>query len=225
MPWMDTMRGTRLEECAPVRPFAVQSGRRIAPGWWWSATDGQLVRYGSGVMRTQVIRLDHDPQVVAMACRPVELIWREADGSRVRHAPHLMARLADGSGLLLDCAGHDEISRRLAHRAKRVAAAAGSVGWEYRIARPPDPVVAANLKWLAGYRHPRYRGGELAGRVVDAFLRPRSLIEGAREVGDPVEVLPVVFHALWNGALSARLLKPLHEQVTVSSGQAGQGAA
>ncbi|WP_189152095.1 TnsA-like heteromeric transposase endonuclease subunit [Streptomyces lacrimifluminis] len=217
MPWADLVRSVRLEDCGPVRSFPVRSGRRMAPGWWWSATDGRLVRYGSGVMRTQVMLLDHDPEVVAVACRPVEFVWREPDGSCLEHAPHLMARLDDGSGLLVACAGREEVSRRLAHRAEVVAAAVASVGWRYRIARPPDPVLAANLSWLAGYRHPRYRGGALAGRVAEAFQRSRPLMEGVRGLGDPVGVLPVVFHALWNGALSAPLDAPLHERVTVTA--------
>jgi hypothetical protein len=110
MEWPDAARGVCLEECRPVRRFPVRHGKRMAPGWWWSATEGRLVHYASGVMRTQVMLLDHDPSVVAIACRPVELTWREGDGVVVRHAPHLMARLVDGRGLLADCAGHGEIS-------------------------------------------------------------------------------------------------------------------
>jgi hypothetical protein len=174
-------------------------------------------------MRTQVMLLDHDPSVVAIMCRPVELTWRDREGSRVRHAPHLMARLADGRGLLADCAGHGEISPRLAARAVVMEAAAAAVGWQYRVLRPPDPVLAANLRWLAGYRHPRYKGGELAGRAAEAFGRPRPLVEGVRELGDPVQVFPVVFHALWHGSLSASLEEPLHERVTVTAGSPGRG--
>ncbi|MGW3828233.1 TnsA-like heteromeric transposase endonuclease subunit [Streptomyces sp. NPDC005071] len=223
MPWPDAARGVCLEECGPVRRFPVRHGKRMAPGWWWSATEGRLVHYASGVMRTQVMLLDHDPSVVAIACRPVELTWREGDGVVVRHAPHLMARLADGRGLLADCAGHGEISARLASRAAVMEAAAAAVGWQYRVLRPPEPVVAANLRWLAGYRHPRYRGGELAGRAAEVFRRPRPLIEGVRELGDPAQVLPVVFHALWHGDLSAPPDVPLHERVTVTVGTQGQG--
>jgi hypothetical protein len=28
------------------------------------------------------------------------------------------------------------------------------VGWNYRLVGVPDPIVTANLRWLAGYRHP-----------------------------------------------------------------------
>jgi hypothetical protein len=218
MPWGEAARVVRLEDCGPVRPFPLRSGRRFAPGWWWSATTGRLVHYGSGVMRTQVMLLDHDPTVVAMACRPVELSWREADGAVLSHAPHLMARFSDSRGLLLDCAGRGEISARLAHRADVMAAAARAVGWQYRVASPPAPVVAANLGWLSGYRHPRYRDTALMEEAMRAFARPRPLIEGARDLGDTIRVLPALFHALWSGALSAPLNEPLHERVTVTAG-------
>ncbi|WP_405536541.1 TnsA-like heteromeric transposase endonuclease subunit [Streptomyces antimycoticus] len=218
MPWGEAARVVCLEDCGPVRPFPLRLGRRFAPSWWWSATTGRLVHYGSGVMRTQVMLLDHDPSVMAMACRPVELSWKESLGTVVSHAPHLMARLSDGTGLLLDCAGRGAISPRLAHRAGVMAAAARAVGWQYRVATPPEPVVAANLGWLSGYRHPRYRDTVLMERVVRAFARPQPLIEGARALGDSIKVLPVLFHALWTGTLSAPLNEPLHERVTVTAG-------
>ncbi|KUN75318.1 hypothetical protein AQJ66_36260 [Streptomyces bungoensis] len=55
----------------------------------------------------------------------------------------------------------------------------------------------------------------LTESVLEAFARPRPLIEGAEAVGDPIEVLPCVFHALWHGQLTAGLATPLHERVLV----------
>jgi hypothetical protein len=83
-------------------------------------------------------------------------------------------------------------------------------------------VPAANLKWLAGYRHPRHprnagRPGLMAV-VLESFTAPRALIDGAEAVGDPIEVLPVVFHALWNRSLDVSLEAPLHERVLVGPG-------
>jgi hypothetical protein len=81
---------------------------------------------------------------------------------------------------------------------------------------PLDDVLAANLKWLAGYRHPRNTGHPgLAAAVVEAFTRPGPLIEGVEAVGDPIAVLPAVFHALWHGQLTADLTTPLHERTPV----------
>ncbi|MED7952988.1 TnsA-like heteromeric transposase endonuclease subunit [Streptomyces sp. BE303] len=224
MPWTRAAHGVALEELASVRTFPVQRGRRIAPGWWWSASTGRLVHYGFGAMRTQIMLLDHDPQVVALACSPVELAWLGEDETVAVHAPHLMARLRDGSGLLVDCAGGEGVPARLADHAAAMAAAARAVGWHYRIARPPDPVLAANVRWLSGYRHPRHSGSTPTGRVAGLFAQPLPLIEGVRRLGEPIAAWPVVFHALWSGVLSAPLDQPLHERTvatTTATGAAG----
>ncbi|WP_245873980.1 TnsA-like heteromeric transposase endonuclease subunit [Streptomyces phaeoluteigriseus] len=137
LPWLEAAQDIVFEDGPVIRPFPVRPGRRVAPGWWWSSTTGRLVAYGSGAMRTQLMLLDRDPAVVALACRPVELVWPEK--SRVvAHVPQLMARLEDGSGLLLDCAGHSGPSTRLATRARVVADAAEAAGWSYQLAGPPD---------------------------------------------------------------------------------------
>jgi hypothetical protein len=166
-------------------------------------------------MRTELMLLDWEPTVVALACRPVELVWRE-ESKVAGHAPQLMARLQDGSGLLLDCAGRSGPSARLAKRARVVAAAAEAAGWSYRLAGPPDPVLVANVRWLAGYRHPRYAAGPWMPTLLEAFGRPRPAGEAVRELGDPITVWPAVFHALWSGVLRVRLDEPLHERAVVS---------
>ncbi|GHJ26966.1 hypothetical protein TPA0910_88240 [Streptomyces hygroscopicus subsp. sporocinereus] len=100
--------------------------------------------------------------------------------------------------------------------AEAVAQACADIGWAYRRLPPLDDVLAANLKWLAGYRHPRNAGRPaVAAAVAEAFRRPRPLIEGAGAAGDPIEVLPAVFHGLWHGHLTAGLTTPLHERTLV----------
>jgi len=211
MPWLEAGREFPLETCVPVRRFPVLRGRRIAPGWWWAATSGRFVHYGFGAMRTQVMMLDHDPSVVALACRPVELLWRGRGGAVVSHTPHLMARLADGSGVLVDCVAASGAGRRLVRRAAHMESAAEAIGWHYRLLSPPPHVVAANVRWLAGYRHPRCGAGWL-DRIAECFAVPRPLAEGVALLGDPIAAWPPVFHALWTSALHASLERPLHER-------------
>ncbi|WP_405392996.1 TnsA-like heteromeric transposase endonuclease subunit [Streptomyces sp. NBC_01102] len=213
--WLEAAQDVVFEDSPVVRPFPVRHGRRVAPGWWWSSTTGRLVAYGSGVMRTRLMLLDQDPAVVALACRPVELVWRE-ESRVVSHAPQLMARLQDGSGLLLDCAGRSGLSARLAARARVVAAAAQAAGWSYRLAEPPDPVLVANVRWLAGYRHPRYAAGPWMPALLEVFASPQLAVKAVYELGDPISVWPAVFHALWSGVLRVRLDEPLHERAVVS---------
>lgn len=211
MPWLEAAAEHELEHCVPVRRFAVRRGRRIAPGWWWAATSGRFVQYGFGAMRTQVMMLDRDPSVVALACRPVELLWQGRGGRVITHAPHLMARLADGIGVLVDCAGAGGASRTLARRGVHVEAAAEAAGWHYRLVGPPPKAVEANVRWLAGFRHPRCGAGRLEA-VAHVFAAPRPLADGVAALGDPIAWWPPVYHALWTGALQAELEQVLHER-------------
>jgi hypothetical protein len=197
-------------------------GKRWGPGWWWSATTGRHVAHGSAAMRTQVMLLDRDRSVTGLAGRPVRVVWREEDGAVRSWVPQLFARLADGSGMLADCPGALEVGGVRARRAGEVlAAVCGQVGWVYRRLEPPGPVVTANVRWLAGYRHPRHRGrAGLLDAVLESFTCPRPLVEGAAAAGDLAEALPVVFHALWCGYLDAAVGEVLHERVQVSPGRA-----
>nr|WP_069766714.1 TnsA-like heteromeric transposase endonuclease subunit [Streptomyces sp. LUP30] len=215
--WADATLAVAFEGLAPVSAFPVIPGRRWGPGLWWSATTGKHVSAGSNAMRTQLIVLDRDPRVTALAGRPVRLLWRNPRGQVRSWVPQLFARYSDGTALLADCPSHAGAGgERAMKAAEAVAQACAHVGWTYRRLAPLDDVLAANLKWLAGYRHPRNAGRPgLTPAVLKAFAQPRPLIEGAEAVGDPIEVLPAVFHALWHRQLTTRLDTPLHERVLV----------
>jgi hypothetical protein len=72
------------------------------------------------------------------------------------------------------------------------ARACALVGWEYRLLGATDALVTANLRWLAGYRHPRHRLPEIAQLLRHAFSTPTSLLAGGQAAGDPIAVLPVL---------------------------------
>lgn len=219
--WADAVLAVAFEELEPVSAFPVVPGRRCGPGQWWSATTGRHVACGSAAMRAQLMVLDRDPEVVGLAGRPVRLLWRDARGQVRSWVPQLFARHRDGTALLADCPGHPEAGGERARKAARVLdAACAQAGWSYRRLEPLEKTLSANLKWLAGYRHPRNAGRPpLAAAVREAFAQPRPLIEGAEAVGDPIEVLPAVFHALWHGHLSTPLDIPFNERVLVGGGE------
>ena len=70
--------------------------------------------------------------------------------------------------------------------------------------------MAGNVRWLAGYRHPRHDQPDVAGLLRAAFAEPVALMAGAQAVGDPIAVLPVLFHLLWRHELVTDLSVPLH---------------
>jgi len=75
--------------------------------------------------------------------------------------------------------------------------------------------VTANLRWLAGYRHPRHQLPETVAVLRRVFATPTPLMAGAEAAGDPVAVLPVLFHLLWCQELTIDLSTPLHQGTLV----------
>lgn len=196
--------GHRFEDVPPVREFGWHRGQAHWPGLWWSATTGRHVGYESWLERDEVMALDFDREVVAFSSQPFWLCW-PAGGRRRRHAPDFFARLADGTGLVIDVRAAERIEPRDAEAFELTRRACRSVGWRYRRVGGLGAVVAANLRWLSGYRHPRCLDPSRAAALGAAFAEPAALMDGVRAVGDPIAVLPVLFHLLWTGVLHADL--------------------
>src|SRR5207237_10924557 len=101
---------------------------------------------------------------------------------------------------------------------------AGQAGWAYDRVGELPAVRAANLRWLAGYRHPRYARAAVMAALEQVFAEPRPLRAGAAEAGDPLAVLPVLFAMLWRGRVVAGLGSPvLGSALTVAADGGGRG--
>src|SRR2546423_10140811 len=118
--------------------------------------------------------MDFDPWVRAVSSQPFWLRWRDREGRARRHAPDFFARLADGTGVVVDVRPDDRIPARDAETFALTASACRAAGWEYRRSGDLDPVLAANVRWLSRYRHRRqFVSGRAAGAVA-AFARRRA---------------------------------------------------
>jgi hypothetical protein len=83
-------------------------------------------------------------------------------------------------------------------------------------------VLAANLRWLSDYKHPRTLNPGHARALETAFAVPAPLLEGTESAGDPIAVLPSVFHMLWSGGLRADLVcGPLGGSTLVNAASPG----
>jgi hypothetical protein len=195
----------RFEDAAPARSFRWSRGQGHFPGWWWLATTGRHVGYESWLERDHLMLLDFDPAVTAVASQPFWLHWHDGRRGR-RHAPDFFARLADGTGLVIDVRADDRIEPRDAEAFEVTAGACEAAGWEFRRVGAVDPVLAANVRWLSRYRHPRCAGRPGAADALRrAFAVPAPLLAGAARAGDPLAVLPVLFHLMWRRELTADL--------------------
>ena len=134
-----------------------------------------------------------------------------------RHAPDFFLRCADGAAVVVDIRADARIEaddRAVFESTKAVCA---SVGWGYRRHGEMPRVRATNLRWLAGYRHPRCLRPSVAARLIDVFAQQRALLDGVQRVGDAVEVLPVLFHLLWHQELHVDLdVAPLCPDTIIS---------
>ena len=72
-------------------------------------------------------------------------------------------------------------------------------------------MLAQNLRWLSGYRQPRFAVDSTVERLRATFAIPRPLLDGASWCGPSAAVLPVLFHLLRHGQLRAELSIPLSE--------------
>ena len=205
----------------PVRRFTSRQGQRHLSGLWWSATTGGHVGFESWLERDQVLHLDFDPSVVGIASQPFWLHWTAEAGKPVAHAPDFFARRRDGSAVVVDCRPVERRRPRDVAKFEVTARACALVGWNYRLVGVPDPIVTANLRWLAGYRHPRHHLPGTVEVLRRVFATPTPLMAGAEAAGDPIAVLPVLFHLLWCHALTIDQSTPLH-QATLVSPSAGQ---
>jgi hypothetical protein len=207
-----------LEDAPPVRTFPSYHGQRHYPGLWWSATLGRHVGYESWLERDTACMLDFDPGVVAFASQPFWLRW-EQDGRACSHVPDWFARLADGTGVVLDCRPADQVRPKDAAVFNTTARACQEVGWRYELVGGHDPVLLANVRWLAGSRHPRHYIEPIASALLAAFAQPRRLLAGAAAAGDPIATLPVLYHLLWQGRLHVDLTVQLADTCLVRPGE------
>lgn len=208
----------RFEDAAPVRAFKSYKGQRHLPGLWWSSTAGGHIGYESWLERDHVMLLDFDPSVVGISSQPFWLFWRSDTGKGVSHAPDYFARRDNGTGVVVDCRPADRRKPRDVAKFEATREACAQVGWEFRLVGAPDAIVVRNVRWLAGYRHLRHRLEPVASELLAAFAEPQPLMAGASAVGDPIRVLPMLFHLLWSHELSADVSVPLHALSLVSAG-------
>ncbi|MEV6962239.1 TnsA-like heteromeric transposase endonuclease subunit [Streptomyces sp. NPDC051207] len=192
----------RFERVMPVRPFHWPKGGKSFAGWYFCATTGDHIGYESWLERDRLILLDADPHVVGIASQPFWLHWHDGERGR-RHAPDYFVRLADGRARVVDVRAADRVDDATAEAFAATERACQAAGWEFLHTGVPDLVLMANMRWLSRYRRRRCLRRNVADRLLKVFEEPGPLREGAAQVGDPLLVLPVLFHLLWSGVLKS----------------------
>jgi hypothetical protein len=219
---LEVLWGTGFERVSPVRSFGSFRGQRSFQGSWWFATTGEHVGFESWVERDAVMLLDFDPDVVAVSSQPFCLRWAGQPGGR-RHVPDFFARLADGSAVVIDVRPDELVGADDAEVFAATQRACAAVGWGYRRVGVADAVLAANVRWLSGFRHRRCGNAPAGSELVRrAAAGPVTVADLAGCAGDRLAVLPALYHLLWCGVLAADLAAaPLSGRTVVRAGRPG----
>lgn len=192
----------RFESLPPVRVPGAFKGQRNFVGSWWFATTQSHVAYESWLERDHLMLLDFAPEVVAVAAQPFTAVLSTPVGPR-KHTPDYFVRMSDGTGVVVDVRPDARVAKD-ADVFDATAAACAQVGWNYQRLGDITPVLAANVRWLSGYRHPRCRTDCLANALIEVAATSELTVGAlATAVGDPLVVLPCLFHLLWSGELDA----------------------
>ena len=109
----------------------------------------------------------------------------------------------------MDVRGADRVDEAAAEAFAATERACRAVDWDFVRVGIPEPVLMANMWWLSRYRRRRCLREDVADRLVDVFREPGPLRAGAVTAGDPLLVLPVLFHLLWSGVLVTDLASRL----------------
>ena len=194
----------RFESLPPVRKIRAYKGQRSVTRDYWTATTGQALACESRLERDHAMLMDFDPAVTGLVSQPFRLFWPGRRGW-LGHVPDFFARLSDGGAVVVDVRPDDQIGPDDAEAFAASQRACELAGWGFRRVGLIDAVLLANMRWLAGYRHPRHLVEATALGLWEAFAVPGLLLAGAEAVGDRLAVLPVLYHLLWRGWLVAEL--------------------
>lgn len=205
----------------PVREFRCWRGRQHYSGWYWSATMGAHVVYESRLELARILLADRERDVVSIAAQPFLLEGLD-DGLLRRHVPDLLLEHSDGGLTVVDVksaarVGNPKVIAQF-DWARRICERHG-LGFE--VWSGCEPVLLANLRFLAGYRRAAMIATELVPAVMDAVLEEVTIAELERRLARSIPgclARPVILHLLWRSWLSADLSLMLGGDTAISAG-------
>lgn len=203
---------------SPVREFSWHPHQGNYPGWLWTSTTGTLVGYESLLERDRVLLADFDVSVTGIASQPFWLSGLDENVLR-QHAPDYLLTCEDGSVVVVDvkpAAMCDE---------PKVAAVLGWTGrlcrdrgWRYEVFHGGDPVMMANLRFLAQGRRSMFLDEECVLAVAAAGRSGMTLgeVETCLSGFDPLDVRASALALLWRRSWATDLSRPLSRSSVIS---------
>ncbi|WP_309127113.1 TnsA-like heteromeric transposase endonuclease subunit [Microbacterium sp.] len=218
-----------FESAVPWREFRWYKGQRHFSGNYWSATMDAPVGYESRLEYANLLLLDFDPRVRRLLSQPF-LIEGDDRGTTRRHIPDFLIAHADESVCVVDVKPAEKLSlpkvRDSLRWSRRVIEAHG---WEYRVLSEPDPILFANVQFLAGYRRAFQFIDKEVAAAIESLRTPQTFGEAVEFVqpitGDRRRARALVLHLIWTRLLGTDLTLPLGRTSLLEPGRVSPGRA
>ncbi|MEU9808572.1 TnsA-like heteromeric transposase endonuclease subunit [Mycobacterium sp. NPDC050853] len=208
-PWLD-VTAQDLRAAAPWRTFRWYRGQMHYSGTYWSATCGGHVIYESRLELARLLLADFDPAVLWIVPQPV-LLEASVDGGLRRHVPDFLLFTSHGP-VVVDVKPARQAAKPLvAFTFGWTRAVVQSRGWRYEVWHEADPVHLANVRFLAGYRHPQHVNTQIVDALLDAELAGMTIGGAIDSAGQwpSAMVRAALMHMLWCQRFTVDLMRPL----------------
>lgn len=194
----DELWSVPFEKCAPVRKSSSFKGQRNFTGEWWCSTTESHISFESWVERDFLIAADFDPDIIGISVQPFAFRFVSAAGKQRQHTPDVFLRTRSGDGIVVDVRPDRLVDGDARQAFESTVALCDRAGWTYRRVGDQPPIRAANLRWLAGYRNPRNRRQDVVTNLTSLLAHnPTTIGATALAAGEPILVLPTLYHLLW----------------------------
>jgi hypothetical protein len=209
---LDSVQLGSFEHSVPWRRFRSHQGQRHYPGSYASVTMGGFVVYESRLELARLMMADFDPSIVRIYAQPCWMAAREQGRVR-RHVPDFLLVTAAGTGVLVNVKPAELLEDpKIAEALAWPGRIARRLGWQYEVWSGADPVVLANIRFLAGYQWSEVVPAEEVERARELVVDGEQIAVAERRLAGNRpgwRVRPALMALLWRGVLVTDLSRPL----------------
>lgn len=201
-----------LYSAAPWRTFRWYKGQRHYSGWYWAATERDLVIHESRLELAALMTADYAKSVRRIVAQPF-MLQVKLNGKTHRHIPDYLFETDDGP-VVLDVTRRDRLENPKAQLLfEWTAEVMRMFGWAYGVYTEPDPMQLMNIRFLTGYRRDWLINREIYQCMHDSVDELVGLSFGQveqrfAEYPGPL-VRSTLFHLLWRHELDVDIGKRL----------------
>lgn len=208
-----------LRTAQPWRTFRWYYGQRHYSGTYATATMNQSAIYESRLELARLLLADFDQDVTHMVSQPF-LMRAVVDGKTRRHVPDFLL-FGQNKVTVVDVKPRSHLDDpTVVATFAWVRKVVENRGWFFEIASEPDRIHFNNVRFLAGFRHPKGISAEILRDLRDQVLVGRTLAESTALIDAPAPcVRAALFHMLWRHELSVDLTRRLSSQTAMEVGK------